>query len=85
MWEHSFVESIETEPEVGLFVKKTVEKIGGKLCRTCCPVKNQGECMCTDQEIELLKKTWTTIQKMKAIENGYTIKHISEVYHWVKV
>jgi len=58
---------------------------GGKLkfplCRTCADTENQEVCVCRDDE-RSITGTWCTPEIEKAIECGYTIKKVYEVYHW---
>ena len=60
-------------------------KIGRKLvfplCRTCATKKSTHECQCTDDQ-RLLTGTWTTLEINKAVEKGYRIIKVYEVYHW---
>ena len=51
------------------------------LCRTCAENKNQKGCSCSDEQRVLLG-TWTTLEIRKAIDKGYRIVRVYEVYHW---
>ena len=51
------------------------------LCRTCAENKNQEGCSCPDEQCVLLG-TWTTLEIWKAIDKGYRIVRVYEVYHW---
>jgi hypothetical protein len=43
----------------------------------------QGKCLHTSQE-RLLTGMWTTAELQKAVENGYVIQYIYEIWHWDK-
>ena len=51
------------------------------LCRTCAETKNQDSCSCSDEQRVLLG-TWTTPEIVKALDKGYKVVKIYEVYHW---
>ena len=51
------------------------------LCKICADNGSQRECMCNDEN-RMLLGCWTTIEIQKAVEMGYQIHHIYEVYHW---
>lgn len=53
------------------------------LCYTCALNEQQELCQHTKDE-RCLTNTWTTLELLKAIENGYVIKEIYEVLHWSK-
>lgn len=59
-------------------------KINGKLifglCNTCAQKNNQ-KCNCTDQERAIVG-TWCTPEVCKALEHGYRVIRIYEIYHW---
>lgn len=60
-------------------VKKTVKLIFG-LCRSC--MKDQiTECTHMDDD-RVIHGTWTTIELQKALQKGYKLTEITEVYHW---
>ena len=51
------------------------------LCRTCAEIKIQGDCNHTSDEGALIG-TWTTDEVNKAIEKGYTVVKVYEVWHF---
>ena len=51
------------------------------LCKTCADTLNQNPCTHTDQERAILG-TWCHVELMKAIEKGYQVLEIHEVWHW---
>ena len=51
------------------------------LCKTCSDTLNQNPCTHTDEERAILG-TWCHIELMKAIEKGYEVLEIHEVWHW---
>ena len=58
---------------------------GGKLkfplCRTCADKESQDPCTCSEEERALVG-TWCTPEILKAIEKGYRLLKIYEVYHF---
>ena len=72
-------------PPRGLLLPVLPKRIGGKLlfalCRTCAEEKQQ--CSCQHQENErAFEGTWMTVELKKAIEKGYKILNIYEVWHF---
>ena len=51
------------------------------LCKTCADTLDQNPCTHTDQERAILG-TWCHVELMKAIEKGYEVLEIHEVWHW---
>ena len=51
------------------------------LCKTCVDTKNKNPCTHTDQE-RAIRGTWCHVEVMKAIEKGYEVLTIHEVWHW---
>ena len=51
------------------------------LCKTCTDTLNQNPCTHTDEERAILG-TWCHVELMKAIEKGYQVLEIHEVWHW---
>ena len=51
------------------------------LCKTCADTLNQNPCTHTDEERAILG-TWCHVELMKAIEKGYQVLEIHEVWHW---
>ena len=51
------------------------------LCKTCADTLNQNPCTHADQERAILG-TWCHVELMKAIEKGYEVLKIHEVWHW---
>lgn len=56
-------------------------KLTFPLCRTCVELQQQNSCTCSDAE-RALTGTYCTPELLKAIEKGYQILRIYEVYHW---
>ena len=63
-------------------------KVNGKLlfplCSTCAEKQNQEKCTCTDEK-RCLQGTWCTPEIEKAVEKGYVVIKIYEVYHWAEM
>ena len=51
------------------------------LCKTCADTLNQNPCTHTDEERAILG-TWCHVELMKAIEKGYEVLEIHEMWHW---
>ena len=51
------------------------------LCKTCVDTKNKNPCTHTEQE-RAIRGTWCHVELMKAIEKGYEVLTIHEVWHW---
>lgn len=51
------------------------------LCRTCADKKSQNTCQCTEGE-RSITGTWCTVEVGKAVERGYVVLAVYEVYHW---
>ena len=60
---------------------RTPENLMFPLCKTCADTKNQNPCTHTDQE-RAIRGTWCHVEVMKAIEKGYVVLNIHEVWHW---
>ena len=60
---------------------RTPENLMFPLCKTCADTKNQNPCTHTDQE-RAIRGTWCHVEVMKAIEKGYEVLKIHEVWHW---
>ena len=60
---------------------RTPENLMFPLCKTCADTKNQNPCTHTDQE-RAICGTWCHVEVMKAIEKGYVVLNIHEVWHW---
>ena len=60
-------------------------RIKGKLvfplCRSCAENERQESCKCSDED-RCLIASWCTPEFIKAVECGYVILNIYEVYHW---
>ena len=72
-------------PPRGLFHPVLPYRTGLKLmfplCKTCADTLNQNPCTHTDQE-RAIRGTWCHVELMKAIEKGYEVLKIHEVWHW---
>ena len=60
---------------------RTKDKLMFPLCKTCADTLNQNPCTQTDHERAILG-TWCHVELMKAIEKGYEVLKIHEVWHW---
>ena len=60
---------------------RTKDKLMFPLCKTCSDTLNQNPCTHTDEERAILG-TWCHVELMKAIEKGYEVLEIHEVWHW---
>ena len=74
-------------PPRGLYVPVLPSKINGKLmfplCRTCTETYQQTTCYHSDEE-RSLTGTWVTDELKKALEKGYKMMKIYEVWHFDK-
>ncbi|XP_048850900.1 uncharacterized protein LOC125719998 isoform X2 [Brienomyrus brachyistius] len=72
-------------PPRGLYLPVLPYRSGGKLmftlCRTCCETETRGVCNHTDEQ-RALSGTWCSIEINKAVEKGYKIAKIYEVWHF---
>ncbi len=62
------------------------DKLTFPLCKECADTKYQGQCRHGDRERELVG-TWTTVEVYKALEMGYKLTKLYEVWHykeWMK-
>jgi hypothetical protein len=51
------------------------------LCKRCADLGNQNNCHCTNEQKSIIG-TWCTPEIHKAVEKGYKVMKIYEVYHW---
>ena len=63
---------------------RTKDKLMFPLCKTCADTLNQNPCTHTDEERAILG-TWCHVELMKAIEKGYEVLEIHEVWHWEEI
>ena len=64
---------------------KSNGKLKFPLCRTCADIENMSDpCSCSPQE-RSITGTWVTLEILKALEKGYTIMSIWEIYHFPDV
>jgi hypothetical protein len=56
-------------------------KLTFPLCRTCAEEQHQGTCT-HDRDARALTGTWATPEFHKALEQGYELVALHEVYHW---
>lgn len=59
------------------------EKLLFPLCRRCADAQYQGRCHCTVEERSIVG-TWCTPELETAIQKGYRILTVYEVYHWAE-
>ena len=75
-------------PPRGLFLPVLPQKVNDKLvfalCRTCASTQQQEKCNHTDEE-RALTGTWVTDELKKAVQKGYVVVQMYEVWHWSKV
>ena len=61
------------------------QKSGGRLkfplCNTCAAAETQKVCVCSNEK-RCLTGVWSTPELEVAVQKGYVIKNIYEVYHW---
>lgn len=60
---------------------RTAGKLMFPLCGHCAMTLNQEPCSCSDEK-RAMSGTWTTFEVKKAVELGYTILQVHEVYHY---
>ena len=58
-------------------------KLHFALCSTCSTNQSQELCTCKDEDRAFVG-TWCIPEILKAVEKGYTILKIHEVYHWAE-
>ena len=72
----------------GLHIPVLPAKISGKLlfalCKTCAETKQQTKCYHTDDERAFIG-TWVSDEIKKAVEKGYTVLQVYEVWHFDKI
>ena len=72
-------------PPRGLFYPVLPYRTQGKLmfalCKTCADTCNQTPCTHTESQ-RAIQGTWCTVEVMKALEKGYRILQIHEVWHF---
>ena len=59
------------------------EKLIFTLCKTCALTMNQNKCKHTDTQRSLIG-TWTTDEVSKAVDKGYKVLEVYEVWHFAK-
>ncbi|XP_043268101.1 uncharacterized protein [Venturia canescens] len=52
------------------------------LCRTCCEIMNQNDCMHDDTDDRVFEGTWVVDELQKAISVGYIIMSVSEIWQY---
>jgi len=79
------IAQVKILPPRGLYHPVLPYRSGGKLkfplCRKCADNMCTSPCQCTIEE-RAITGTYCTPEIMKALEKGYTILKIYEVYHW---
>ena len=82
------IAKIKVLPPRGLYHPVLPYRSGGRLkfplCRTCADEHNPLPCQCSIDQRAIIG-TYCTPEIMKALEKGYTILKIYEVYHWREV
>ena len=56
-------------------------KLKFPLCRSCADAEKQTTCTCPDDK-RAITGTWCTPEVKKAVEKGYKILKVYEIYHW---
>ena len=59
------------------------EKLVFTLCKMCAETRNQNECNHTDTQRSFIG-TWTTDEVSKAVDKGYKVLEVYEVWHFAK-
>ncbi|XP_032227446.2 uncharacterized protein LOC116610891 [Nematostella vectensis] len=59
------------------------QKLMFPLCRSCAEMEEQGSCNHSDEE-RAFTGTWCHPEVFKAIEEGYTVLRVYEIWHWEK-
>lgn len=57
------------------------KKLCFPLCRSCCDTQPDGDCAHTEDE-RALEGTWVTMEVDKALELGYKVLHVDEVWDY---
>ena len=74
-------------PPRGLFHPVLPARINGKLffplCHNCANALNQDDCLCSDEERDLIG-CWPSIELEEALKVGYSVIKIFEVYHFAE-
>ncbi|XP_052691944.1 uncharacterized protein LOC128169970 [Crassostrea angulata] len=82
---HPELAKVKVLPPRGLFHPvlgyRSYEKLTFQLCRSCVERQQKEPCACSDAD-RVLTGTYCTPELLKAIEKGYKILKIYEVYHW---
>lgn len=60
---------------------KSKGKLKFPLCRTCADSESTSKCVCLDDQ-RALTGTWCSLELQLALEKGYRVARIFEVYHW---
>jgi hypothetical protein len=69
-------------PVLLIYGYREVTKLLFTLCRTCSENQQQKPCQHNDEE-RTLTGTWVTDELKKALEKGYVVQRIYEVWHFV--
>jgi hypothetical protein len=79
------IAKVRVSPPHGLYHPVLPMRHGGKLtfplCLRCAEDENQAPCTCTDDQRSIVG-VWCLPEIMKAVEMGYIVTDIYEVYHW---
>ncbi|XP_052814068.1 uncharacterized protein LOC128241135 [Mya arenaria] len=79
------IAKVKILPPRGLYHPVLPYRSNGKLkfalCKTCADTENQNDCICSKDERAIIG-TWCTPELQTAVQQGYTIIQIYEVYHW---
>ena len=59
--------------------KSPDKKLCFPLCRTCCDTQTTGDCLHSEEE-RALEGTWVSLEIDKALERGYKVLRIDEVW-----
>jgi len=79
------IAQVKILPPRGLYHPVLTYRSNGKLkfplCRTCADLEQQTPCTCSDEK-RAITGTYCTPELSKAIDKGYKILKVYEVYHW---
>ena len=62
-------------------IRTAEKKLVFPLCRTCAEEQQLDPCRHDDDQ-RTLAGTWTHVELIKAVELGYRVRSVSEVWHW---
>ena len=66
----------------GVLPVKMHDKLLFPLCRMCCEEMLQEDCPHSNPDDRELRGTWVSLELIKAVELGYTVRRIHEIWHY---